>query len=110
MDYHEREKLKRQGHEVYRHGHSKSERAQGLFMIIEGYFYGNLESPSFSEYAAHWLCASAGKYDEEAMASLVRRFPKPKRLRIQPGFSDWDSFGKPNYRIEAPQISTNNAA
>jgi hypothetical protein len=32
------------------------------------------------------------------MELLIAKYPLPNAPRIQPGFSDWDSYGKPNYK------------
>lgn len=55
------------------------------------------EAPSLAEYASHWLLASAGEFDREVMELLIAKYPPPAHPRIQPGYSDWDSFGNPSY-------------
>lgn len=97
MNYEEREFQKRMGHELYQSGSTPEVRARGLMMVIESHFYRNPEAPSLSEYASHWLMANDGEYDREVMDPLTAKYPPPAHLRIQPGYSDWDSFGNPSY-------------
>lgn len=70
-------------------------------MIIEGHYYRNLEAPSFEIYASHWLWASQAQYNSDVLDLLKARFPLPSHPRIQRGCSDWDSYGKPTYKVAA---------
>lgn len=101
MDYKTREEKKDQGNELYNSGRTLTERCRGLLMVIEAHYYRNEEAPSFATYASHWLWASQGQYDESVLNALIVHFPLPSRPRIQRGFSDWDSFGMPNYKAAA---------
>jgi hypothetical protein len=102
MNYKEREQYKKEGWELYHHGDSVAERARGLFMIIEAHFYRNPKAPSLETYASHWLWANQGDFAPELMDLLIARYPPPRRPRIQPGYSDWDSYGNPNYKPRIP--------
>jgi hypothetical protein len=93
------EQYKREGWNLYENGGTPSERARGLFTIIESHFYRNSKAPSLATYASHWLLANQGRYDSEIVDLLVARYPLPSRPRIQRGYSDWDSHGKPEYKI-----------
>lgn len=99
MDFAERESQKSIGMELYEGGNTPDVKARGLMMVIEAYFHRNPQAPSLSEYASHWLWASAGEYDHETMELLTTRYPRPEYPRIQLGYSDWDSFGDPSYRL-----------
>jgi hypothetical protein len=93
------EQYKREGWNRYEKGSTPPERARGLFEIIESHFYMNSKAPSLATYASHWLWANQGRYDRRVVDLLVARYPLPSRPRIQRGYSDWDSYGKPNYEI-----------
>lgn len=101
MDYEEREQQKAKGWSLYESGGTPAERARGLFMVIEAHFLRNSEAPSLATYASHWLWASQGDFDREVMNVLIARHPLPSRPRIQRGYSDWDSYGDPNYKAAA---------
>jgi len=101
MEYEEREGQKRAGWNLYEHGKTAADRARGLSRIIEAHFHRNPKAPSLSTYASHWLWANQVRYDPEVMDLLVAKYPLPSHPRIQPGYSDWDSYGDPNYKITA---------
>ena len=90
---------KREGWSIYHSGSTPSERASGLFIIIESHFIRNPKAPNLATYASHWLLAHQGRYDREVMDLLVARYPLPNRPHIQPGYSDWNSYGNPNYKV-----------
>jgi hypothetical protein len=90
---------KREGMNRYENGGTPSERARGLFTVIESNFYENSKAPSVATYASHWLWANQGRYDSKVVDLLIARYPLPSRPRIQRGYSDWDSYGKPEYKI-----------
>jgi hypothetical protein len=101
MKYEEQEAQKAEGWHLYESGITPPDRARGLFMVIEAHFYRNPEAPDISAYASHWLWANQGRYDREAMELLIAKYPLPNAPRIQPGYSDWDSYGNPNYKANA---------
>lgn len=98
MDFAERERHKEFGRQLYKGGATPEVRARGLMMVIEANFFRNPKAPNLEEYAAHWLWASVGEFDQEVMDLLIARFPLPEHPRIERGLSDWDSFGNPSYR------------
>lgn len=67
-------------------------------MIIEAHHDRNPDAPAFNLYASHWLWAAQGQYDKEGLDLLIARFSLPSRPRIQCGYSDWNSYGKPEYK------------
>lgn len=97
MEFAEREAQKAKGRELYGSGKTVVERASGVFMQIEAYFFRNENAPSLSEYACHWLGANPVD-DPEVMKFLADCCPAPVNPRIQKGYTDWDSFGNPSYR------------
>lgn len=101
MEYEEREQQKIEGWSLYESGSTRVERARGLFMVIKAHFYRNPEAPNLSTYASHWLSASQGNFDREVMELLIAQYPLPSRPRIQRGYSDWDSYEHPGYKITA---------
>ncbi|MEO6754560.1 MAG: hypothetical protein ABIP85_22520 [Chthoniobacteraceae bacterium] len=105
MDYAEREQQKTNGWSLYESGSTPAERARGLLMIIEAHFYRNPEAPSLNTYASHWLWSSQGRFDREVMDLLIARYPLPSHPRIQRGYSDWNSYGDPSYKITASCIT-----
>jgi hypothetical protein len=101
MEYEEREDQKAKGWNLYANGNMPSERARGLFMVIEAHFYRNPEAPNLATYASHWLWANQERYDREAIDLLITRYPLPSHPQIQHGYSDWNSYGNPNYKVAA---------
>jgi hypothetical protein len=97
MEFAEREAQKVTGRELYQTGKTVAERASGVFMQIEAYFFRNEAAPSLSEYACHWLWANPVD-DPAVMKFLVACCPAPAKPRVRAGYSDWDSFGNPSYR------------
>jgi len=93
-------KYKREGWEIYRNGSSPSDRARGVFAVIESHFYRNSKAQSLAAYASHWLWANHHRYDKQVMVLLIEQFPLPGHPRIQRGYSDWDSYGNPLYAIQ----------
>lgn len=85
----------RLGWELCRNGSTPKVRSRRLMMIIEAHFHRNPEAPNLAEYASHWISASADEFDPEALELLAAKYPLPDRLRIQPGYSDWNSFENP---------------
>lgn len=98
LDFAERETQKEFGRKLYKDGATPEVRARGLIMVIEAYYSRNPKAPNLEEYAAHWLWASDGEFDQAVMDLLIARFPLPEYPRIQRGYSDWDSFGNSSYR------------
>ena len=109
MEWGERDKLKSEGWRLYSSGSSASERARGLFMVIEAHWYRQPRAPDLDTYASHWLWAQQqdrdgsrwrlglGYWDQEVKDLLTARYPLPSHPRIAPGCGDWDSYGKPGY-------------
>jgi hypothetical protein len=101
MKREEQEAQKTEGWSLYESGSAAGDRARGLFMVIEAHFYRNPEAPGISTYASHWLWANQGRFDREVVELLMAKYPLPDAPRIQHGYSDWDSYGNPNYKITA---------
>lgn len=93
------ERNKREGWSLYKSGSTPSERARGLFIVIESHFHRNPKAPSLATSASHWLWAQQGHHDKAVMDLLVARYPLPRCPRIQRGYSDWNSYGDPNYKF-----------
>jgi len=70
-------------------------------MIIEAHHDRNPDAPTFNLYASHWLWAAQGQYEKEVLDLLIAQFPLPSHPRIQHGYSDWNSYGKPEYKVAA---------
>ncbi len=100
MNMEEREAHKRAGRQLYAQGGSVADKARGLFMVIEAHYARNERAPGLAEYASHWLCAQQGLHDRAVIDFLMAQYPPPKQPRIQPGLSDWDSYGEPEYKGE----------
>jgi hypothetical protein len=105
MEYGEQEAQKAEGWRLYQSGSTSADRARGLFMVIEAHFYRNPEAPGIPTYASHWLWANQRRYDREVVDLLIAKYPLPNAPRIQPGFSDWDSYGNPNYKVTACEVT-----
>ncbi len=101
MEYEELEEQKIRGWNLYESSNTPGERARGLLMVIEAHFHRNPQAPSFATYASHWLWANHERYDRTVVDLLIARYPLPSHPRIQRGYSDWDSYGDPNYKIVA---------
>jgi hypothetical protein len=99
LDYEGREKEKAKGWALYNNNGTPEERAKGLMMVIQAHFFRNPKAPSLAVYASHWLWASQGDHDSEVMNLLISRYPLPSVPRIQRGYSDWDSYGDPLYKL-----------
>lgn len=93
------QKFKREGWETYRTGRTPVERALGLLTIIKSHFFLHSHPPSFAVYASHWLWANQARYDREVMGLLIEDYPLPTRPLIQPGYSTWNSYGDPCYKL-----------
>jgi len=98
MKAQEREELKKIGYQLATLGETPEIRAEGNLMLLDAHFDRNPKAPSFEIYAANWLAASREEIDSETMALLEPRFPICTKRMIQTGFSDWNSYGKSEYR------------
>ena len=113
MEWGEREKHKNEGWQLYSSGSSASERARGLFMVIEAHWLREPKAPDLATYASHWLWAmqqdrdglGLGHWDQEVKDLLTARYPPPSQPRIAPGYSSWDSYGDPRYGNPNDRIS-----
>jgi hypothetical protein len=101
MDQAEREQFKKDAWRLYHNGKTISEKARGLMMIIEAHHDRNSDAPDLDLYASHWLWAARGDYDKDVLEMLIAQFPLPSRPRIQRGYSDWNSYGRPEYKVAA---------
>lgn len=99
MEFEGREELKEAGRSLIRLATSDSQRRKGYLMLIEGYFQRNPDAPNFESYAASWLEASRHELGFKISAMLRAGFPPCTVPKIQPGYSDWNSFGKSAYPL-----------
>ena len=97
MNYAEREELKDEARQMLETATTAAQKAHAVELAAEAYYHRNTDAPSREVYIAHFLTANASDYPPEAVRLLQQRFPAPGKLRIQPGYSDWNSFGKPGY-------------
>ena len=100
MDFQEREELKEAGRSLIRLATCDSLRRKGYLMLIEGYYRRNSEAPDFETYASNWLESSRDELGFKISAMLRAGFPPCTIPKIQPGYSDWDSFGKTTYPLK----------
>lgn len=74
---------------------SKSEKAEGLRMVTEVYYdrhflQGWSNMPSFEKFAAHFINAQRGRYNDEVLDILEKEFGTIEgRACIKPGYSAW---------------------
>ena len=99
LNYEKLEEQKAKGWNLYHESKQPSERADGLFMVMEAHYLRNPKAPSLVVYASHWLWASQDQYDKEVLNILIARYPLPRIPQIQPGYSDWGSYGGSCYVI-----------
>ncbi len=98
VNYQQREEFKQSAYQLSREGDTPEIRAEGFIMLMEAHFHRNPDAPDFTTYARHWLAASVGEMDDSVFVLLQERFPPPDTRMIADGYSDWGSFGNPNYR------------
>ena len=92
MNYTDREQQKEMARRMLSEATTTAQRAYALRLLIEAYYYRNTDSPSFETYAAHFLWANSKEFPEDAVRILQSSFGQPRRPRIQPGYSDWNSY------------------
>ena len=97
MNYREREEHKEAARKLLSAASTAEQRASAVFMLIEAYFHRNGAAPSLEVYASHWLWATPHSIPADALHLLLQRFPFPRHPKIQPGYSDWGSYGQPGY-------------
>ncbi len=99
-DYMERERLKELGWAHLTSGGTASERILGVAEIIEAHYLRSREGrershPDLVEYSRHWLAANGHElvalkgHSPDILGALYQRFPRPRKLRIQPGHTIW---------------------
>lgn len=98
MNFAEREAQKDAARKLLSAATNTGQQAEAIELLAEAYYYRNTDAPSRATYIAHFLAASGRNFPAEAVRLLQRRFRAPRRLKIQPGYSDWNSFGRPEYR------------
>jgi len=98
MEYSARENQKRVAYGLLRSPATEDKRT-GLIMLIEAHFQRQPKTlvSNFKVYAAHWLHANSKEFAPEVVAELVAEYGAPKYPRIKSGYSDWGSYGDPNY-------------
>lgn len=93
MTHEEREALKDKARDLLRRATTTGQRVEATLMFIEAYYARNPRCPSFTIYAAHYLWASRDTTPKDALKILTRRYPKPEKLKIRTGYSDWNTNG-----------------
>lgn len=97
MNHTDREEQKEMARRILSEAMTTAQRAYAVRLLIEAYYYRNTDSPSFETYAAHFLYANAQDFPADAVRVLESNFGRPRRPKIQPGYSDWNSYGQPGY-------------
>jgi len=99
LDYSSREHQKRLSYGLLRSS-SHDDQKLGLLMLIEAHFHRQDKNqiPDFKTYVSHWLFANADDFSAKIVKELFMEFGKPKYPRIKKGYSDWGSYGNPNYK------------
>ena len=95
MNYVEREEQKEIGHRILADASKSGQHVAALHSVVRAYYYRNTDAPSFRSYAAHFLWANAKNYPTAAVRKLQSNFGFPRRPRIHPGYSDWNSYVEP---------------
>jgi hypothetical protein len=72
---------------------SAQKRAQALKLLIECYYERYADLTDFRTYAAHFLLANGQDFPADAVKTLQSNFGYPRYPKIQPGYSEWDSYG-----------------
>lgn len=97
MTYEQREAQKKTATKLLSEATHMEGRAHAMFLRIEAHYHRNTKAPSLAIYASHWLWASQRDIPADALQLLLGWFPFPRRPKIQMGYSDSDSYGKPSY-------------
>ena len=86
---------KDEGYRIFYSETTPEERARGLRMVIEVYFDqllagGKIDIPTFIEYAAHFVNAQRGRYEDAVLDILEKEFGSiDGKACIMPGYSSW---------------------
>lgn len=86
---------KDEGYRIFNSETQPEEQARGLRMVIEVYFDqllagGKIDIPTFMEYAAHFVNAQRGRYEDAVLDILESEFGSIEgKACIMPGYSSW---------------------
>ena len=108
MDPQDRTYFKKQAEEIIKTNDDTESLTKAVLMIGETYFYRSKNStqvhhPKFDTYVKHWIHSNinniksmlkrGNKNDSQiskVIESLISKFPKPEKLRINKNYSYWE--------------------